>query len=93
MSRKWFAAGISGGSFVLWIGILTYGFSLRLPFFLDDMVHFRWLEWHGIPEIWSSSRLLGYYRPLPFTVWKILSFIGGGTTRLRCTPSISPSTC
>ena len=72
MSRKWFAVGISGGLFLLWIGILTYGFSLRLPFFLDDMVHFRWLEWNGISGIWSSARLLGYYRPLPFTIWKMI---------------------
>lgn len=74
--KKW-AAGIAGALFLLCVGAFTYGFSLRLPFFLDDMVHFRWLEWHSIREIWSSSRLLGYYRPLPFTLWKILSYIGG----------------
>jgi len=26
------------------IGGLTYGFSLRLPLFSDDIPHFRWLE-------------------------------------------------
>lgn len=94
MSRKWFAVGISGGLFLLWIGILTYGFSLRLPFFLDDMVHFRWLEWNGISGIWSSARLLGYYRPLPFTIWKmIFAYNRGGTTQSYRTLSMLPCTC
>jgi hypothetical protein len=60
------------------LGWLAYGFSLRLPFFADDMVHFRWLAWHDFGGIWSSARLLGYYRPVVFTVWKVLWLLQGG---------------
>jgi hypothetical protein len=59
------------------VGTWVYGFSLRLPFFLDDMVHFRWLQWRGLATIWSSARFLGYYRPLPFTIWKVLAQLQG----------------
>ena len=65
---------------LLAIGILTYGFSLRLPLFLDDMPHFRWLQWQTLTGILRSSRglgHLGYYRPLPFLLWKALWFLQG----------------
>ncbi len=62
---------------VVAVGVLAYGFSLRLPFFLDDAVHFRWLEWQSLAGMWSSARLIGYYRPLPFTLWKVLRLVQG----------------
>jgi hypothetical protein len=57
---------------LLFAGIATYGFAIGLPLFGDDLVHFRWLQRHDLQGIWSTSRQLGYYRPIPFTVWKAL---------------------
>lgn len=62
---------------LLAVGGLTYGFSLRLPLFSDDIPHFHWLQSHNVLEILSSSRGLGYYRPLPFLVWKALWSLQG----------------
>ncbi len=64
-------------SSILAVGLLTYGFTLRLPLFLDDMVHFRWLQWQTVDGILWSSRGLGYYRPLPFLIWKLLWSLQG----------------
>lgn len=73
-SRKW---AIVGAAVLVAVTLGTYGFSLGLPLFLDDMIHFRWLAWHDFAGIWSTSRLLGYYRPLPFTLWKVLWLLQG----------------
>ncbi|HHX63373.1 MAG TPA: hypothetical protein GX702_00620, partial [Chloroflexi bacterium] len=62
---------------LLLIGALTYGFVLRLPFFSDDMPHYRWLEGQNMASIWSSARGMGYYRPLPFTLWRVLHLLQG----------------
>lgn len=58
-------------------GSLTYGFSLRLPLFLDDVVHFRWLQGQDWGDILVSARGIGYYRPLPFLLWKALWIFQG----------------
>ncbi|MBC7227579.1 MAG: hypothetical protein H5T61_10150 [Thermoflexales bacterium] len=60
------------------IGWLAYGFSLRLPLFSDDIPHFRWLEGQTWWGILTSSRGIGYYRPLPFLLWKLLRSLQGG---------------
>jgi len=78
MPSKWKAVpALIATAFIVIIGWLAYGFSLRLPLFLDDMVHFRWLAWHDLAGVWTTSRLLGYYRPLPFTLWKTLWSVQG----------------
>jgi hypothetical protein len=59
------------------IGALTYGFSLRLPFFADDLSHYPWLEGRGVATIWRSARDLGYYRPLLLTVWQAFRALQG----------------
>lgn len=71
------SSGIWVAGPIVAVGFLAYGFSLGLPFFLDDAVHFRWLEWQTLASMWSSARLIGYYRPLPFTVWKALRLVQG----------------
>ncbi|MHB1354343.1 MAG: hypothetical protein ACYCZF_00030 [Anaerolineae bacterium] len=53
--------------------VLAYGFVLRLPFFFDDMMHFRWISTHSIGDILSNAQTTGYYRPLPFVIWKVLA--------------------
>lgn len=56
----------------------AYGFALRLPLFSDDIPHFRWLEGQTPWGILTSSRGIGYYRPLPFLIWKLLRTLQGG---------------
>ncbi len=62
---------------LLLVGAITYGFVLRLPFFSDDLIMLRWLDWHTLPGIWSTSRGIGYFRPLPFSIWKVLAALQG----------------
>lgn len=51
--------------------LLLYREALGLPFFFDDMIHLRWLDWHTLRSIWTSAEGLGYYRPLTMSVWKV----------------------
>ncbi|MDW8068918.1 MAG: hypothetical protein RML46_08400 [Anaerolineae bacterium] len=76
ISRSGLALLVALGLIVL-CGI-TYGFSLRLPLFSDDIPHFRWMEGQTWLGILISSRGIGYYRPLPFLVWKLLRSLQGG---------------
>ena len=48
-----------------------YKEALGLPFFFDDMIHLRWLDWHSLPSVWTTAEGLGYYRPLTMSFWKI----------------------
>ena len=58
--------------------LLLYREALGLPLFFDDMVHLRWLEWHSLPEVWTTAEGLGYYRPLTMSVWKAEELLLGG---------------
>ncbi len=51
---------------------VAYGYTLGLPLFLDDLVHYRWLEGQSLASVWRSARVIGYYRPLTFTLWKVM---------------------
>lgn len=57
--------------------LLLYREALQLPFFFDDMIHLRWLDWHSLSSIWTTAEGLGYYRPLTMSVWKIDSLLLG----------------
>lgn len=59
-----------------WVLIL-YGDSPSLPLFFDDTIHFRWLDWHSFSGIWRTAEALGYYRPVIFTIWKIMNHVLG----------------
>jgi len=62
---------------ILVLGWLAYGFSLHLPFFWDDLLHFRWLEGSSLPQVWRAPQVFSHYRPLPFTIWKLLRSLQG----------------
>lgn len=65
----------------LWCGawtLLLYGTSLRLPFFFDDLVHLPYLDSNSVADMWRGAGDLAYYRPLPFSVWKLLALMTGG---------------
>ncbi len=51
------------------VGLILYGDSIRLPFFFDDPLDLRWVEQSSLVELWTGAAGVGYYRPLPFTVW------------------------
>jgi len=72
-SRLWSQA-IMGGTFALTIALL-YREALALPFFFDDIVHFRWLEHRTLASLWFTAD--AYYRPLPFIVFKVVHEMTG----------------
>jgi len=57
--------------------LLLYREAIGLPFFFDDMIHLRWLDWHSLPSIWTTAEGLGYYRPLTMSVWKVDGLLFG----------------
>lgn len=50
--------------------LLTYGFTLGLPFFHDDLPIMTWVNRHGWGDVWFSQENR-YYRPLAFTFYKL----------------------
>ena len=71
VGRRWtiwllYVAWCAGATF------LAYGSALTLPFFFDDFVHIPFVDAHSLGEIWQTAGQLAYYRPLPFTIWKLM---------------------
>lgn len=57
-------------SLPLWIAVLLYGYTIRLPFFLDDGPNFWLVEnLDGVSQ-WGGSSAFPYYRPVAFSLWK-----------------------
>ncbi len=61
----------------LWAGLWLYGDAIHLPFYHDDAVVIRALDRQSLADVWSSSPLLPYYRPLSYLPWKLMQAIGG----------------
>jgi len=59
---------------------VLYGYSVQLPFFLDDGPHFSFLGQANILQFWNGSGYIGfgYYRPVAFMVWKLAWLLRGG---------------
>jgi hypothetical protein len=57
--------------------VVSYGRSLFLPFFFDDLVHIPFMEGHTLVDIWRTSGGLAYYRPLSFSIWKLMAWLMG----------------
>ena len=53
------------------LGLFLYGDSVTLPFFFDDPVQFRCVEGSSFLGLWTGTGAYGYYRPLPFVLWKL----------------------
>ena len=58
--------------------VLLYGYTIRLPFFLDDGPNFHFVRHIDGLEQWAGSAAFDYYRPLPFSVWKLGEIALGG---------------
>jgi len=59
-----------------------YGFSLRLPFFFDDLPVLTWLGGHSLVDVWTGSSENAYYRPLTFTVYKLAMLLPKGAQQV-----------
>ncbi len=60
------------------VGLACYGFTLRLPLFWDDIFQFKWLDGVNLAQVWSMPVTgLNYFRPLAFSLWKILRLLQG----------------
>ena len=65
-------------AFIVFVtGLLAYAYAVQLPYHIDDFVHFRWVTSHTMGEVWTSAAGLSYFRPLPFTIWKIIYWVCG----------------
>lgn len=60
------------------LGLLVYGSTVALPLFLDDASNFRWLTPTGGLDVWITAGGFPFYRPLPFTLFKLLWHLQGG---------------
>ncbi len=49
-----------------------YARTLPLPFYSDDLVQVPWLRTAIWADIWTQVTPYGYYRPLAFTLWRML---------------------
>ena len=68
-------AGLIAGSGLL--AAVLYGPALRLPFFFDDFAHIPFVDAHSLAEMWQTAYGLAYYRPVAFTLWKLLYLLLG----------------
>jgi hypothetical protein len=60
--------------------LLIYGSSLRLPFTSDDLLQVPWVERTPVLDFWTSVGPYRDYRPLHFSLWKILALLTGNLT-------------
>ncbi|MEZ4643483.1 MAG: hypothetical protein R3E31_12250 [Chloroflexota bacterium] len=63
--------------FTLWGALLTfgvYGRTLSFPFFSDDFFQMPFLDAHSLGALWRTAEGLFFFRPLAFTLWKLLYF-------------------
>ena len=72
------AVALAAAALLCMLGMHTYGFSLSLPLFSDDVLFVRWIDAHKLSEIWTSAPGYSYYRPLALTIWKVLALIQHG---------------
>ncbi|NLE44243.1 MAG: hypothetical protein GX620_05945 [Chloroflexi bacterium] len=70
-------AVISGILALVLTGCL-YGDALSLPLFSDDLVQIPWLQTISWPELWTGPSPYGYYRPLWYSLWRMMDLVPGG---------------
>jgi len=63
---KWAVAGLLA---VAVVAGFVYGAGVGLPFYSDDMYHFRWVETHSAAGLLRPSDSFASYRPLPSLIW------------------------
>lgn len=78
--RRLFWAGLLLWGVVL-VGV-TYGASVTLPFFSDDLVHIPYLEATPIAAMFRETGGMAYYRPLSFAIWRLMYLASGSHSAL-----------
>ncbi len=67
----------------LWLGMAVglalalYGRGLSVPFYADDLMAIPLVHKLSWGELWSGSYVLGTYRPISYSVWKLFAAIWG----------------
>ncbi|GAB4528161.1 MAG: hypothetical protein OHK0046_46680 [Anaerolineae bacterium] len=61
-------------AFPLILAMALYGYSVTLPFFLDDGPHIQLLSQTDGLRHWGDFPGFPFYRPVAFTLWKILGY-------------------
>jgi hypothetical protein len=56
---------------------LLYGNALALPFFSDDLLQVMWVKATHLPEFWRAVGPYRDYRPLHFTIWRLVYLLLG----------------
>ncbi len=62
----------------LMVALLLYGYTIRLPFFLDDGPMLDILNRIPFWQVWGGFIGYQYYRPVPMTLWKVAWVLFGG---------------
>lgn len=60
------------------LATVLYGYTVSLPFFLDDGAHFTILDQTSGLEFWGDFPTFPFYRPLAFTLWQGYAWLAGG---------------
>ena len=61
----------------IFLAVALYGYTIRLPFFWDDVPHFLTAETLDGFNQWGRFPTFPYYRPVIFSVWKFFEVLIG----------------
>lgn len=64
-------------SMPLLLAVWVYGYSITLPFFLDDGPHVQILAQTNGIQHWGDFPPFPFYRPFTFTLWKLFDIVAG----------------
>ncbi len=56
--------------------VVLYGRAIGLPFYSDDLLQVLWVRATPLLDLWRSVSPYGDYRPLHFSLWKLLDWVG-----------------
>jgi hypothetical protein len=68
---------LAGIIILIGLGVFLYGDSITLPFFFDDVLNFWWVKGNSLLALWLGAASVGYYRPLPSSLWKLTMLVTG----------------
>lgn len=66
-------ASLGAGGLTLWL----YGGAVQLPFYSDDLLQVPWAKATSFAALWSTLGPYGDYRPVHFTIWRLLYVLTG----------------
>ena len=60
------------------LGLLLYGRALPLPFYDDDLIQIPWVDEQSWARLWTQVHFWGAYRPVVFSLWKLVVILQDG---------------